>query len=143
MKYGDPDNLQDIIKDIFQLKTVKEIIELFKVIHPDFILAYLDNYSKDYPHFENNWKGMCLTLKVKPAQIIIVDDYLDDVDHQLIKTFAELLTQSGFIIRKYTEFNPCPVCSLAIPNPYIYKKLKESNIKVPEEWKLHCSTCTI
>ena len=141
MKYEDPENIQEIIKDIFQLKTVKEIIDLLKTIYPDFVIAFLNNYSKDYPHFENNWKGMCLTLNVKPAQIIIVDDYEDNSNYLLLKTFAELLTQSGFIIRKYTEFNPCSVCNLAIPSPIIYNKLKESKIKVPEVWDTKCSSC--
>jgi hypothetical protein len=143
MQYEDPENVQDIIKQIFTLKTIKEINDLFLSVFPTFIINVLNNYSKDYPHFENNWKGMCLTLNIKPALIILIDDYEENEKHILVKTFLELLTQAGFIVRKNIEFIPCSICNAVLPNENIYNKLKELNIKVPEKWDTKCSTCIL
>ena len=141
MKYQDPENTQNIVKDIMKLQTVKEIYDLLLSIYPDFVINVLSEYSKDYPHFDVNWRGMCETLKVSKAQIILVDDYLDNGKHVLLKVFLELLTQAGFVIRKYTEFFPCSVCNAALPSDFIYYKLKENKIQVPDKWDKKCSSC--
>ena len=141
MIYEDPENIQDIIKDIMKLQTVKEIYDLLLTIYPDFIINILLNYSKDYPHFDINWIGMCKTLKVSKAQIILVDEYPQDDNHILLKLFSELLTQAGFVIRKYTEFFPCPICNSGLPSNVIYNKLKENDIDIPEKWDKKCVKC--
>ena len=141
MKYSDPENIQDICKDIMKLQTVKEIYDLLLSIYPGIVINVMDSYSNDYPHFEINWSGICDTLKVKKAQIIVLDEYPEDDSHLLLKIFSEVLTQAGFVLRKYTEFIPCTVCNRALPNNYIYYKLKENKIKVPESWSTKCSNC--
>jgi hypothetical protein len=141
MKYQDPENIESVMKDILKLQTVKEVYDLLLTIYPDFVINVLSSYSKDYPHFDLNWRGMCETLKVQKAQIILVDQYPENDQHLLLKTFSEILTQAGFIIRKYTEFIPFSLCQAALQSEYIYNKLKENNIKTPEKWDIKCSTC--
>ena len=142
MKYEDPENLEVLIKEIFKMKTVQEIIDMLSVIYPEFITARLEEYSKDYPHFDINWRGMCMTLKVKKTLILLVDYFPSDDKHILLKTFCEVLTQSGFIIRRNTEFFPCSVCNHALPNNTFFDKLKSLDIKTPEKWDTKCSTCS-
>jgi hypothetical protein len=139
--YADPENSQDIVKDIFRLKTIQEVMDKITSLYPTFICSKLEEYSKDYPHFDINWRGMCMTLKVKKAHILLVDEVPDDDKHILINSFCEILTQSGFIIRKSSEFFPCSVCCCAIPSENIYNKLKELKISVPEKWNKHCVDC--
>lgn len=141
MKYEDPENVQDIIKDIFKMKTIQDIVDLLNTLYPSFIRDKLEEYSKDYPHFDINWRGMCLTLKVKKAYILIVDEFHIDEKHILLQTFCEVLTQAGFIIRKYTEFFPCAVCKSALPTEEIYTKLVTAKVKTPSEWDKKCISC--
>lgn len=141
MKYSDPENLENIIKEIMLMKTVQHVVDKLKELYPDFIIDTLEDYSTDYPHFDINWRGMCFALKVKKAFILIVDDFVEDDNHILIKTFCEVLTQAGFILRRKTEFIPCSVCKFALPSKDMYDKLKEANIRVPTVWNNKCTTC--
>jgi hypothetical protein len=141
MKYRDPDKIEDIMKEIVSSKTVQHVNNVIKEIYPEFILHKIDEYSKDYPHFDVNWRGLCLALKVKKAYILIVDEFSEDDEHILIKTFCEIMTQAGFIIRKKGEFFPCSTCGHALPTEDIDEKLKELNIKVPEKWDTKCTYC--
>ena len=139
--YQDPDNIEDIVKDIFKQKTIKDVYDMLNKIFPDFIVNVVSSYSEDYPHFDHNWSGMCISLKVNKAQIMLVRDYKEDDHHLMLKTFCEVFTQAGFVIRRYTEFFPCSVCNKALPNEFAYNKLKELKIQVPEKWNTKCSTC--
>lgn len=143
MKYSDPDKdtLQNTVKDIIQSKSIQDVFDLLHKIYPGFVINKLDEYSTDYPHFDKNWRAMCLSLKTRKASIVLVDDFEQDDEHILVKTFCEILTQSGFIVRKYTEFFPCSQCNSAIPNEEIYDKLKEANIKTPDKWSKSCVIC--
>jgi len=140
--YQDSGNIEATVKDIFKLKTIKDIQDLLLKIYPGFIINVLDKFSEDYPHFDQNWTGMCMSLKVNKAQIMLVDNFIEDDNHLLLKTFCEIFTQAGFVIRKYTEFFPCSVCDKVLPNEFAYNKLKELNIRVPEKWDTKCSTCS-
>jgi len=139
--YQDPENIEEIVKDIFKQKTIKDIYDMLNKIFPDFIVNVLTTFSGDYPHFDQNWAGMCIALKVNKAQIMLVKNYVEDDNHLLLKTFCEVFTQAGFVIRRYTEFFPCSVCNKVLPNEFAYNKLKELNIKVPEKWDTKCSNC--
>ena len=130
MTYEDPENLGEIIKDIIQMKSVQEILNLLSTVYPTFIKNTVAEYSTDYPHFDINWRGMCATLKVQKAIIILVDIVPEDDTHILIKTFCEVLTQAGFIVRRYTDFFPCNKCDKLLPSEEIYSKLKEMKIKI-------------
>jgi len=141
MNYKDPDNVQDIIKSIIKMKTIKEIHELLMSLYPTFLKDTLEEYSSDYPQFDINWRGLCLSLKVRKAFILLVDDWEEDDEHLLLKTFCEIFTQAGFIIRKHTDFIPCPVCKHVLPSQEMYNKLKENKMNVPDVWLSKCSKC--
>ena len=129
------------MKSIIKMKTIKDIHELLMSIYPTFIKNTLEEYSKDYPQFDINWRVLCLSLKVRKAYILLVNEWEEDDDHLLLKTFCEIFTQAGFVIRKYTEFFPCPVCKHLLPSEEMYNKLKESKMKVPDLWLAKCSEC--
>jgi hypothetical protein len=139
--YSDPENIQDIVKDIIKSKTIKDVNDLLEKIFPDFVVNALVGYSRDYPHLDVNWRAMCDTLKVSKAQIILTQDYPEDDKHVLVKAFCEILTQSGFIVRKHSEFIPCSVCSLALPSENLYTKMKEGKVPCPAIWSSKCSDC--
>jgi hypothetical protein len=141
MNYSDPENIEEVVKDILKLKTIKEINDLLDKIYPDFIVNTMTGYSRDYPHFDVNWRAMCDTLKVDKAQILLTQNFPDDDKHLLVKTFCEVLTQSGFIVRRHTEFFPCSVCNLALPNENLYNILIDKKIPAPQKWLNKCSTC--
>lgn len=139
--YSDPENTQDIMKYIVKSKTMKDVNDLLEKTFPNFVVNSLAGYSKDYPHLDINWQAMCETLKVDKAQIILTQDYPDDTQHSLVKTFCEILTQSGFIVRKHTEFIPCSVCNLALPSESVHTKMKENKVPCPSVWSNKCSSC--
>jgi hypothetical protein len=141
MTYSDPENKEDIMKEIIKSPTIKEVVELINGIFPGFLRYTLPSYSKDYPHYDINWQAMCMTMKTKKAAVILVDDFPEDESHILAKTFCEIFTQAGFMVRKYTEFLPCIECGAAIPTEESYEKLKELKISVPTKWYKKCSTC--
>ena len=141
MSYKDPENVGNIIKSIIKMKTIKEIHELLMNMYPTFLKNTFEEYSKDYPQFDINWTGLCMALKTRKAFILLVDDWEEDDDHLLLKTFCEIFTQAGFIVRKYKDFFPCPTCKHVLPTQDTYNKLKESKIKVPDIWLSKCKNC--
>ena len=123
--------------EITKLKTLKEVFEYIHEKHPGWIINMYDGYSEDYLQLDANWKNICQTFKCKPQRIIIIER-LELDDHY---SFAELLTQTGFLVRTKYEFMPCAKCNLILPTEEIYKKLKESNKIVPEDWSPCCIKC--
>ena len=104
-------------------------------------MCFLNRFSKDYPHMENNWNSLITKHNMRKSQIIIVNYLIDDNYHRLINIFAELFTRSGFVIRTKDELFPCELCNSAIPSLVVYNKMKEQNLNIPENWSKKCSTC--
>ena len=125
------------MSDITKLRTIQEVLEYIQSKHPGWIIDMYDGYSSDYKELSDNWVKVCDTFKTSPQRIILIERFELD-DHY---NFAELLTQTGFVIRTRYEFSPCPKCNLIIPTQQIYEKLKESKKSVPEVWSQSCSTC--
>jgi hypothetical protein len=140
-KYIDPSNLEDILEQIKTLPTLKEVLELSKSTFPDWIICFLDKFSQDYPHMENNWNTLTSKHNIRKGQIMIINYIIDDDNHRLINIFAEIFTQAGFVVRTKNELFPCEVCNSAIPSLGFYNKMKEQNLNVPENWSKKCSTC--
>lgn len=124
---------------IIEYETIQDVFKLIESKYPDWILDVLDNYSTDYPELTKNWNILCDVFKAKPQKILLVSVF--DLDDHF--SFAELLTQVGFIVRTHHEFHPCLKCRSAIPSEFLYKKLKEKNSKnIPEIYRLNCSSCS-
>ena len=123
--------------DITQLKTMKEVFDYINNKHPGWIINMYDDYSKDYSELHDNWMKLCESFKAQPQKIILIER-LELDDHF---NFAELLSQTGFVVRTKYEFTPCSKCNLLLPTQQIYDKLKENHKVVPEVWSTFCSNC--
>lgn len=142
MSYNDPPNVDSIIEEIKQLPTLGDIKPLLDKYFPDWIVGSIDEYSKDYLVLEKNWKHVCGKLKVKPANIIIVNAniVLDD-NHKLISLFSEILTKTGFCVRSKNHLFPCKKCGRALPQPEFYDILKNNYANIPGKWSVVCENC--
>lgn len=123
---------------INEFETIQDVLNLIESKYPDWIVDVLDNYCVDYPELTKNWNKLCDVFKAKPQKIFLVSVF--EVDDHF--SFAELLTQVGFVVRTIHEFHACLKCKSAVPNEFIYKKLKENkNHTIPEIYRINCSTC--
>ena len=123
--------------EINELPTMKDVFELIETKYPNWIINFVDKYSDDYPHLQNNWQKLTNISKTKMQKIVIVECFFDE--EQL--SFAELLTHAGFIVRTKAELIPCSICGSAIPSQTIYNKMKEHNIQINFEWSNKCRNC--
>ena len=141
MTYEDPENITDICKEITVCPTINDLLNKLREIFPGFVKGIYRDYCEDYPHFDVNWRSMCLSLKIRKADILLVDDFPENDTHILIKTFCEVLTQGGFVVRPFSSYVICNFCDKVIPSKYMYDKLKAAGIKVPSTWNNACSKC--
>ena len=125
------------MSEITELRTIQEVLEHIQQKFPGWIVNMYDGYSNDYGELNENWKKICEIFKATPQRIILVKN-LEDDEHF---SFAELLTQTGFVVRTAHEFNPCPVCNKVIPTIDIYRKLQEHNKQTPAVWSDTCEGC--
>lgn len=147
--YSDPPNCQERIEQLTSIFTNpdldisqkhEEIRLLIDTVFPGWFISTINEYSEDYPHFQNNWKLICASNKTEPKFIILVDEIHFTQRHVLLHTFFELMTRFGYVVRRKEEFGTC-ICGKAIPSKQIYDLLKGKDIKVPEEWSERCSKC--
>lgn len=142
MSYADPENIGDVVERLKNLKTLGEVKKLVDEVFPTWFVTVLPAYSNDYNQLDKNWRTLCSELKVKPAQIMIVDFLQSDSEHTLISTFAECFTRAGFSVRRKSEFIPCQKCSKALPTMNMWRFLKEKGHTVPETWRHCCLSCS-
>lgn len=140
-KYDDPKNTKCVLEKLRTISTLKDVKKYIDEIFPTWIITFIDLYSPDYPHLEDNWYKVCDELGVEPAQIMVVDDVDYNDSQTLVKTFAELFTRAGFSVKRKCEVIPCKMCNCAIPTQILYNMYKESGHKVPEIWNLKCVDC--
>ena len=125
-----------------KIKNTEEDIE--KIIgeyYEGWILFFVAKYSDDYPHFEKNWKTLCIIQKINPKKIILVSDIVFDKDHTVLVKLCEILTQYGYVVRRASEFIMCPRCESCLPSKDIWHLLKEKKFPVPNVWRNRCSKC--
>jgi hypothetical protein len=143
-KFIDPDNVQEIIEKVYKSPTLGHIIQIINSTYPTWIAGTIDCYSDDYPELSDNWKNVCEKASTNMTKIILVEAlFFEEIhtDYKLLKLFAELLTRTGFCIRRKDEFFPCRICNKALPEDFMYNILKQSGKKVPLKWSSTCSTC--
>lgn len=125
------------MSDITKLKNIQDVFDYIENKHPGWIVGMFNNYSADYPELHDNWLKVCNAFKTVPQKIIIIER-LELDDHY---TFAELLSQTGFVVRTRHEFNPCSKCGSILPTKQIYDKLRENNKHTPDKWSDCCIKC--
>ena len=140
-KYIDPPISVEIIDKFKTLPTIRDVKLFADDIFPGWYISSINEYCSDYPHLTENWKKVCSLIKCKRAQIIIVDDIIDDENHTIVKKFAECFTLSGFNVRTKDEYFECSNCGNAIPSFKLWKSFKEKRFTVPESWSTSCRDC--
>jgi hypothetical protein len=139
--FKDPPNKQEILEKLTQLKTVQETHEFIEQYFPGWLIISLSEYSKDYPHLQNNWEKICELSKSQKQQIVLVSDIKFDNEHIATNVIAEFMTRNGYCVRRSAEFLSCKNCERAIPCKNIWQLMKEKNIPVPKKWSDSCSRC--
>lgn len=141
-KYSDPENWENIKDKIKTAPTLGDVKKILDNTFPGLIVAFLKRYSHDYPSFTENWIKITGKIKTTPKEIMILDNFIFDDNHNLVKLFCECFTRAGFSVRRKMEFIPCKHCEYAIPAEPLYNILKENNITVPESYSLICTSCS-
>ena len=140
-KYCDPKDTVEVLNNIKECKTLGEVKNLMEKIFPGLFITVLDDYCNEYPHLRKNWETICSSAKTTPKQIMILDDYSEDVC-TVVKSFAECFTTAGFSVRRKCEYIPCEKCfKIAVPTPTIYELFRVKKFRLPEVWSKFCKSC--
>jgi hypothetical protein len=140
--YVDTESMSEILESIKLAESHDEVIDLINTSFPGWIIGWPKRYSKDYPHFQNNWEFVCKKSQSKTLSVIIVDQIIfNDPKYKVIQLFCELLTVFGHSVRRKEEFIGCKICGDAIPTQMVYNQLVERKIPVPTCWMVKCRTC--
>ena len=140
--YRDKENVDEVIGRIKSAPKMKEVFEVIDEIYPSWIVGLSQKYCSDYQSFTDNWKHICRANNVKPQAVLMVDELVFDDEHILLRTLSEVLTCSGFVVRRKGEIIQCSVCGFALPSEEMYLRLKEKGIpNLPNIWSNKCSSC--
>jgi len=147
-KYKNPPNVQEYIHRFMTLSNKEEKQKFIEDTFPGWFIASSDRYCVDYPHLQLNWEAMCKTHNVQPQKIVIVDEVHFDLkeaehNHSLLMLICDILTKSGYVIRRKEELTGCEKCQHAMPTQALWCFLKEKSLPVPRVWSSTCSTCTL
>lgn len=137
-KYKNPENYKEIVEKIKECPTLLEVTGLLNKVFPDWIQGGYKKFSTDYNYLQQNWNDVCRKIDVSPRVILNVGDYLEDEDHTLIRTFAEIFTTCGFCVRRNSELIGCSKCGSALLSESVYNALKPER---PSVWLSECSEC--
>ena len=146
-RFKDTPNCKDVIERIKNLSNIGEIIEYIKILYPEWIKSFHPCFSSDYNILNKNWVIMCdKVLKTSLKDIILVEEDEFKSDSDVLNTCCEILTRSGFLIRKYDNYVKCQNCDRLIPTIDEIKKIqtinKKLNLQFPGEWMDSCTECT-
>lgn len=147
--FKDPENIDEIVNQIKEMKELKDVYNLCWKTYPKWIHSILEGYSEDYPHFTENWKIISKNIKnkneVKMQRLIIVN-YLPlsgVIGYKLISIFCEIFVSSGFMVRDINQIFPCSVCNKGLPTEHVYNLMKDEGMSdiIPEKWSNQCMKC--
>lgn len=126
-----------MLNELYELRTIKDVLLKINEKYPGWIVDILSDYSNDYDCLRQSWVTV-LTTKSIPRQKIIVVSSISNDDHIVL---AELLSQSGFLIRTSDEIQCCshPGCGLALITENRFMELKEKNTNLLPHWLPKCS----
>lgn len=139
--YTNPDNKDEIVDQLKNCPTVKDVIELIENTFPNWLITSAENYSNDYPSLIRSWELMCDKNKVKPARIMIVDFISMEKEYSLLNNFCDFFIKTGCVVRSKEQLIPCTKCDLCLASEGYYNSLKKEKTPVPDEWSDTCSGC--
>ena len=129
---------QEYISRLLNTREIGNVFAIIQEADSSWMVNTADNFSLDYNIFEKNWLHVCNITNTSPAKIILVTK----IETLLERTFAEILTRSGFCVRETHNFTLCKKCNSAIPTREMYDVLKRYHTTViPRLWSERCSTC--
>lgn len=137
-KFLNPENHEEILEQLKQCPTLLEVSKLLGETFPSWIEGGYKDFSKDYSRLRKNWHDVCEKLNVKPTLILAVGNYLENDEHSLVRSFAEVFTSSGFCVRRGAEIVGCQKCGLALLSENLHNHLKPDS---PEIWLSTCTDC--
>ena len=141
-KYKNPENTTELNEKIRNCPTLGDVYSLVNSIFPTWIKCFLKEYSHDYPHLQTNWTIALQDKGLKPTSIMIVDYLLaSGEEYSLIRDFAEIFSQAGFIVRSEDELGWCSVCNRGVPGKAQHEEMKKRGLQVPIEWSEKCIGC--
>ena len=114
--FTDPANKEEIYSRIQKVTNGTEIYSLVMEVFPDWILEECKNYEPIYSSFSDNWVKVSSKFFQKPRKILIVNQIVfedPDNEYTILKMFCEILTRTGFCVRRKEELKRCNECGLA------------------------------
>ena len=128
------------VEDLRCLPDLKLVLEFLEKHLNGWIVGFSNRFSDDYPHLTCTWVETCKSLRCNPTQIMLVSyiPHKDDATRVFLNSVCDIFSQSGFSIRRYTEFAPCSVCKSLIPTKKSFSKLA---VKPPFAWRNTCRDC--
>lgn len=143
-RFKDPKNKEEILEKLKNCPTMKDVMDLINQTFPEWFVGVISKYSDDYPHLTENWQELCKERNVKPAQIVICQDFFQsEKGYSVLNAFIECLTIVGFSVRRNCEYFPCSKCHSAIPTKGVWMTFQDykDDVVIPAEWKKTCSMC--
>lgn len=137
------ENLRYIPK-LKECKTMEELKNLVIEIFPTWISGIYKGYSTDYTFLINSHNKFCKALKTSAKDIILVSFIPSDglLGFSLLVKILDTFTCNGFVVRRDTEFFPCPKCKNLIPDKGLHTKLYFINPDgTPKKWDTFCKKC--
>ena len=115
-KYEDTQSREIAVVQIYEAKTIGDIMIIIKEAFPTWIIGFADRYSDNFNMLNENWESICKMCKVSKKKVMIVNpiDILSD-KQTCIRRVSEILTRIGYSVRTIKEMYICNKCSLAVP----------------------------
>lgn len=114
--FTDPENKEEIYSKIQQVTCASEIYSLVNDVFPDWIVDECKDYEPSYSSFRNNWFKVTERFQQDPKRILIVQQVVfEDPENKysILRMFSEILTRTGFCVRRKEELKRCDDCGLA------------------------------
>lgn len=114
--FTDPENKEEIYSKIQQVTNASEIYSLVDRVFPEWIIEECIDYEPCYTTFRNNWHKVSKQFLQEPKKILIVNQIVfEDPGNQytILKMFCEILTRTGFCVRRKEELKKCKDCGMA------------------------------
>jgi len=128
------------VSDLAGLRDLKEVLDFLEKHLNGWIVGFSNRFSDDYPHLTCTWVETCKSLRCNPAQIMLVSyvPHKNDDKRVFLNSVCDIFSQSGFSIRRYTEFVACSVCKSLLPSKKAFSKL---SVRPPFPWSNMCRHC--
>jgi len=114
--FTDPSNKEEIYSKIQNVTNASEIYSLVMEVFPDWILEECKDYEPVYSSFSDNWTKVSGKFFQKTRKILIVQHVVfedPNNEYSILKMFCEILTRTGFCVRRKEEFKRCDTCEMA------------------------------